>query len=280
MSRIRVPLARSSSWLILTVGRSHNMSWRQVSLGIALLGLVVVVGLWIVPSHHGSGEARFRALLRAEHLRQKLEQYRFSPVYRKIAKLTKVDFIERERQRAEQLDLALLRSGDLVSLWFFVPNLQAQESRVRTKLDALMRVSTDQVGRWWLNAKDDWLCVHCRPGFVVSAQSAFCCITNRVPWGPLRALGGSRDDVDCYLPDGSLVDLDRCQKWLNESVAAGWRVGVMAKSERPGRCVLVVTRRKGSEKSNQSIEPTGGSRFCPFPTVSQWRLPPVAHTRH
>ena len=30
---------------------------------------------------------------------------------------------------------------------------------------------------------------------------------------------------------------------------------------------------------NQSIEPTGGSRFCLSELVSQWRLPPVAHAR-
>jgi hypothetical protein len=29
----------------------------------------------------------------------------------------------------------------------------------------------------------------------------------------------------------------------------------------------------------QSIEPTGGSRFCPSAIMSQWRLPPVAHAR-
>ena len=28
---------------------------------------------------------------------------------------------------------------------------------------------------------------------------------------------------------------------------------------------------------NQSVEPTGGSRFCQSAFVSQWRLPPVAH---
>jgi hypothetical protein len=32
-------------------------------------------------------------------------------------------------------------------------------------------------------------------------------------------------------------------------------------------------------KANQSIEPTGGSRFCPSALVSQRRLPPVAHAR-
>lgn len=30
---------------------------------------------------------------------------------------------------------------------------------------------------------------------------------------------------------------------------------------------------------NQSIEPTGGSRFCLLVFVSQRRLPPVAHAR-
>jgi len=29
--------------------------------------------------------------------------------------------------------------------------------------------------------------------------------------------------------------------------------------------------------ANQSVEPTGGSRFCQRVFVSQWRLPPVAH---
>ena len=33
----------------------------------------------------------------------------------------------------------------------------------------------------------------------------------------------------------------------------------------------------GTEAPNQSIEPTGGSRFCLPAFVCQWRLPPVAH---
>ena len=235
-----------------SLGFRINMSWRQVSLEVALLAVVLAVGLWIVHSHVGNGDARFRALLRANHLRQKLEPYQFSPTYRRITEVTKVDLLQRARQRAERLDLSLLRSGDLVSLWFSVPNLEAQESLVRSKCEAMMRSSADQVSSWWLIAKEDMVCVHCRPGFVVSAQSAFCCITNRVPWGTLRAIGGSQDDVDCYLPGGSLVDLDQCQKWLNESVAAGWRVGVMAKSERPGDCVIIVTR----GKKRQEVQPT------------------------
>ena len=32
-------------------------------------------------------------------------------------------------------------------------------------------------------------------------------------------------------------------------------------------------------QATQSIEPTGGSRFCLSRFVSQWRLPPVAHAR-
>jgi len=31
------------------------------------------------------------------------------------------------------------------------------------------------------------------------------------------------------------------------------------------------------QSPNQSIEPTGGSRFWLSPFASQWRLPPVAH---
>lgn len=209
---------------------------------LALLAVVLTVGLWIVHSHVGNSDVRFRALLQANRLRQKMEPYQFSLTYRKVTEVTKVDLIERERQRAERLDLSLLESGDLVSLWFFVPNLDTQKSLVRSKLEAMMRSSADQIASWWLIAQQDMVCMHCRPGFVVSAQSAFCCVTNRVPWGALRAMGGSRDDVDCYLPGGSLVSLDECQKWLNGSVAAGRRVGVMAKSEHPGHCVIIVTR--------------------------------------
>ena len=32
-----------------------------------------------------------------------------------------------------------------------------------------------------------------------------------------------------------------------------------------------------TSRPNQSIEPTGGSRFCRYTFVSRWRLPPVAH---
>jgi hypothetical protein len=75
-----------------------------------------------------------------------------------------------------------------------------------------------------------------------------------VPWGTLRRLGGSRDDADCRLPDGSIVGLDECQKWLNESVAGGWVVGVTLQSDRPGQSLIAATRKRAEAEAQQKKE--------------------------
>ena len=101
----------------------------------------------------------------------------------------------------------------------------------------------DQFTKWSFST--DTVSTLCRPNLVAFVQSAFCCdITNRVPWGELRRLGGSREEVVCRLPDRSIVDLDACQKWLNESIADGWMVGVTLQSDRPGHSEIVATRKR------------------------------------
>ncbi|HZR17508.1 MAG TPA: hypothetical protein VFE51_09290 [Verrucomicrobiae bacterium] len=242
------------------------MSWRQTSRQAAVLTAVLTVSLWVALSLVGKSDARMGALLRANRLIQKLQPYQFSTTYLKITELTKIDLIRREHQRAEQLDSSLLRSGGLVSLWFLVPNLEPQETLVRSKFEKMIRNSENQVASWWFIEQCDMVCVHCQPTFVLPAQAAFCCITNRIPWGALRTLGGSRDDVDCYLPGGSLVDLDQCQQWLNENVAAGWAVGAMAKSERPGQSVIVASR----GKRQGEVQPTNCSGPGERASMQRW----------
>jgi len=232
------------------------MSLRRLS-AMLTLAVAFTIGLWGAHSRFGNGGGRFCALSRANHLRAKLEPYRFSPLYRRLSALAKADLIDRLGQRVERLEGSLIASGELVKVWFWLPNLDAQQNHVPTNLAGFMNNSPDQIVRWWVSGEDIG-CLLCRPGFVKSAQSTFCCFTNRVPWGRLRQLGGSRDDVVCLLPGGLLVDLDQCQRFLNESIAAGFRVGVLAESDHPGHCVIFATRSEGHEAAQPGSEPNSG----------------------
>jgi hypothetical protein len=46
---------------------------------------------------------------------------------------------------------------------------------------------------------------------------------------------------------------------------------------RLGAAVVAPVQRM--KKPNQSVEATGGSRFCPSASLAQRRLPPLAHAR-
>lgn len=45
-------------------------------------------------------------------------------------------------------------------------------------------------------------------------------------WDSVLTLAGKRRDFRCMLPDGSLVDVETCLGWLQESVYAGHAVSV------------------------------------------------------
>ena len=45
-------------------------------------------------------------------------------------------------------------------------------------------------------------------------------------WNALYDIVGDRSDVPCQLPDWSLIDVEACRGWLQESVYAGYHVRV------------------------------------------------------
>jgi len=249
------------------------MSRLRLTLLLAVLGAVGVAGLLGYLSRVGNDDARLRELSRVKRLRARLLPYRFSPTYRKIAAVTKVDPERGLSNRVNRLENSLYHSGSLVSLTFWVPNLRLGPKEIQNLV--LMTNSPFDQFTLWTFSPDDTVSIMCPREQVASAESVFCCITNRVPWGTLRRLGGSRDDADCRLPDGSIVGLDECQKWLNESVAGGWVVGVTLQSDRPGQSLIAATRKR-AEAEAQPGGPANGSQ--PFGSETH-RAPAAAASR-
>ncbi len=240
------------------------MSRRRVILIGMVLGFVCVIAVLWSLSYPRDRSAQYRQLLSAQRLWTRLVRWQFSPSYRKISEATKVDPVRQLRQRIDRLESSLHQSGDLVSLTFWVPDLQARRNQVDAKVVGIMRSYPDQFWKWTITS-DGRFNALCRPDLVARVQSVVCCdITNRVTREELRRLGGFRDEVACRLPDHSVVDLDGCQKWLNESIDEGWMVGVTLQSDRPGHSEIVATRRRAEAeaKTNSAangIQPIGAS---------------------
>jgi hypothetical protein len=218
---------------------------RLVFLGAAL-GVASVIALWGFLSYAPSDDARYRELVRAHRLSANLARYQFSPMYQRITQVMKMDPARHYSEKAERLESALYRSGYLVSLTVCIPDLQGRSSQVRTQLMGIMKRHPELVWSWNLSS-DDYVRTLCRPDLVAFIQSEFCS-TNLIPYSALQRLAGSREDVACRLPVGSTVNLDACWKWLRESRAGGWMVGVIYESDRPGHQVIVATRKKAEAK--------------------------------
>ena len=60
-------------------------------------------------------------------------------------------------------------------------------------------------------------------------------------WNDLFDIVGSRTDVPCHLPGGTVVDLEGCKGWLQEQAYAGWHVAVQ-ESRSDGRLELIAFR--------------------------------------
>ncbi len=58
-------------------------------------------------------------------------------------------------------------------------------------------------------------------------------------WDELLSLSRKRHDFRCMLPDGSVVDVETCLGWIQDSVYAGYFVSVRScwLSGRPGALV-------------------------------------------
>jgi len=225
---------------------SHRASFLWATLGAVSIAVI----LWALVGR-SSKAARYAELSRTKRLWEYVAPYEFTSTYRAISKRTGVDLISHLYKKAERLENSLLQSGDLQTVIFLAPNIQARQQQVISQMRGLSSefeyeneisyISTKfsyQAGRQWLQnrpqmgySESEMVTLRCRPEQIASAQSAFCSITNRVRWGQLTKLWGSPEEFVGRLPDGSQVDLKACQKWLNNSVAAGWMVGVARLSD-------------------------------------------------
>jgi len=219
----------------------------------AVLGGAFAVSFAWLMSYDPGEDGRYRELARTQRLWARVARYRFAALFSTgsptVAQRIGRHLEERLRTKAERLEQSLLRSGGLVSLSFYAPRLQQRQTQIHKELMEVCRnrPSTPMLEYRFFGSfsSDDTIHMVCRPEEVAFLQSAFCCdVTNRVAYGVLRRLGGSRDDVVCRLPDRSVVDLDTCHKWLNESVAAGWMAGVSSEIDGSGYTRIVCTRKK------------------------------------
>jgi len=226
---------------------------RSILTWAVLGGAFAVTFAWLM-SYDPGEDGRYRELARTQRLWARVARYRFAALFSTgsptVAQRIGRHLEERFRTKAEQLERSLFRSGGLVSVSFYAPNLQHRQTQIQKQLMEICRsrpFTPILEYSFFGSFSGDANTIHmlCRPEDVAFLQSAFCCdVTNRVAFGVLRRLGGSRDDVVCRLPDRSVVDLDAGHKWLNESVAAGWMVGVSSEIDGSGYIRIVCTRKK------------------------------------
>ena len=250
--------------------------------GFLVLGFVVSSLL--------SNQGQYDRLLRARRAEAQFTRWRTTKPYQFVSRLTGFDAVGYYERKADQLEQSLVKSGDLVSLMFYAPNQSAGTSPVYMLVSQRSQVSPvywrvsqrSQVaitlgqgipvyyGPWiepsphggryarCIFYYDDLLTMLCRAEDVPLWQARFCYMTNRVRWGALRKLAGNRETDSCLLPNNTLVDLNEGQKWLNDSIVEGWKVGVMPQGSR-----IVALRRK----SNNEVQVADSSKIDPRETV-------------
>lgn len=216
---------------------------KRLQIGIAILPVILggVIAWRAVINTHKRNPA-YAHFLRTERLRDFLGRYRFSAAYQIISWVTGIDPGMHLRRKFQEEEQALWKSGGLVALTFWTPSLKPLED-VRTPTRFIKVFARD----------GDTISASCLPENVADLQSVFCCITNRVPIAPLTRLAGFNvEDIPCRLPDGSVVELDALQKWLNDGVAAGWSVGVACQYDPRGRRTFMLATRQKTPASAQA----------------------------
>jgi hypothetical protein len=116
----------------------------------------------------------------------------------------------------------------------------------------------------WSFSTDGNLTGYVRPEEVRFWQSELCEITNPVAWKDLRLVKLRGDRPECRLPDGSPVSLEAWQNWLNESIAAGWQVGVSLVQSNSG--TALVACRKRASPNGGSVKPLSRSEVTKEPS--------------
>jgi hypothetical protein len=135
----------------------------------------------------------------------------------------------------------LYQSDELESIMFYAPNLPERKARLSEQ-----QLEVFNSGRFIevTSSEQDTVALRCLSEMVSDLQHRFCYVTNYIPRSALTRLSFfNSEGTVCCLPDGTEVDVAAGQKWLNESVAAGWRVGI---SRRGVTQLLIVTREHGS----------------------------------
>jgi hypothetical protein len=221
---------------------------------LRIVGVVVGIGLLLMAVNgfldkRSEDEVRYDKLVSLREAENHLMGWRSKPGYRFITKWTRFDPINHYRARADELQRSLRKSGALVVVSFYPPSFlegsatnafRGQFFFLTNGLPYYASFQNSEAQYVYRSPyRDEEITLICRPRDVVYWQSAFCAITNRVRWGTLYKLGGEREDVMCQLPDGTIVELNACQKWLNESIASGWMVGVCSSNR-----LLIASRRK------------------------------------
>ena len=62
-------------------------------------------------------------------------------------------------------------------------------------------------------------------------------------WNELLDLVGDREDVACLLPDDTVVSVEQCKEWLQESAYAGYSLA-LAEIDHEGRKAVAAKRSK------------------------------------
>lgn len=225
--------------------KSRKLHIAGVIAGVVLL--VLLIGVFT--DKRTADEVRYDNLLSARRSEARFMRWRANAAYRFLTTLTRFEPVSHYQSKADKLEQSLLKSRALVGVEFYPPSLlesgatnafagQLFWSAKGFPYMASLHPTEAQYVNRFISSKDG-ISLICRPRDVGYWQSAFCTITNRVRWGALRKLGGNREDILCQLPNGQIVELDACQKWLNESIASGWMVGVCSSNR-----LLLVSRRK------------------------------------
>jgi hypothetical protein len=158
-------------------------------------------------------------------------------------------------KQAKSEEGALHRSSDVVNLTIWLPGLNKRD-RVVIRDMLYKRPPGTPLVRWSITA-DDTMLASVRPQDLAFWQSAFCEITNRISWKQMPLELAAQDD--CRLGDGSRLDFRAWQKWLDDSIAEGWSVGVSLVQS--NHSVLLATRKKVEAGAQPGAAPNAAPQY-------------------
>jgi hypothetical protein len=81
-------------------------------------------------------------------------------------------------------------------------------------------------------------------------------------WNDLYDIVGSRTDVRCMLPDGTVVDVEGCKNWLQEQAYDGWEIAVQ-ELKFDGRLEVAASRSRPDSVHNLHRNAVAGKKRQP-----------------